>query len=749
MSRLLHCAMGQTQSRPDKGAVSPGKTMPTPQPPRHIKKKSLPVPENWKNNAEFNQISPVSDISNPSQFRGRLHHNNNNSAPVATGAVRANAGRRASKVCPKQPPPKKGAVPTPANFYFPEEDLPEDEDDTVSAASPVKKPKLPPPQPQPAALNRVPTATAAVPPTIHVGRPWMEIWKAKCVKAKHQLAACFQEPVVEAKKSERVSYPAERKASVPSQLQQSTNNKNKAYLQFDPVWKEDGGIISPGNGKDELAYVHRLSGTESGSSLDKSDNGKSKHQPPTKIPAVGTSVLERIQSLQQASGGSLSSNAFQASRLSVGTNNTSGSLSSGGTRMAESRVQQKQSKRDINPTQNQIENDRNSRHSSNSNPPQSKNVMIEQKAARVNNAEIFRTTSTDRTKTKRASIGRSFSSGSQDLEDGRRALIQAQVQRQIDAQKAGRVQRLRQQYQEQIHSEKQKSTKRRSRSVPARMSEDRSAGKRVSNPPPPELQKSLKRNELPQATTKGGQKGRSASVPRARPSLDGSALLHLSGWKNNKCYEKKEQPLPALLQVAGWKPQPTKMTAERPSLQPKPVKTVSATERPQAKKHSAAARLSEPSQTTLKEKPLQHTVETVEFLLNHSFASQPNLVERRRRKKHSGAHKRNSMVIHHSLNFLAQKLSESHWLKCSCRRTFDLMRTTWVALPNCRMVRSVTTIVANRHQLNLPLARALQRQVHCYPTKLSTMRIFCLQPIPLSLMHLDHPMGGVVTQFRR
>jgi len=68
--------MGQAQSLPEKKNSSCDATPAVAGPKKRVN--GLKVPTNWKNDADFNQISPISDISNPSQFRGRLHHNNNN-----------------------------------------------------------------------------------------------------------------------------------------------------------------------------------------------------------------------------------------------------------------------------------------------------------------------------------------------------------------------------------------------------------------------------------------------------------------------------------------------------------------------------------------------------------------------------------------------------------------------------------------------------------------------------------------------
>ena len=54
---FLYRTMGQSQSRPEE----------TPKKDR----KKLKAPAEWRNDVDFQVVSPMSDISNPSQFRGR------------------------------------------------------------------------------------------------------------------------------------------------------------------------------------------------------------------------------------------------------------------------------------------------------------------------------------------------------------------------------------------------------------------------------------------------------------------------------------------------------------------------------------------------------------------------------------------------------------------------------------------------------------------------------------------------------
>jgi len=492
--------MGQGQSRPQQKS---GDAKPAP-----VQKKpsDLKVPNNWKNDADFRQISPVSDISNPSQFRGRLHQKNAAAAGLPASANRTtNSSRRMSKVCPKQPPPKAGALPPPANFYFPDQHNEEEEDDT--------------PTPVPDILQK---------------RPWMALWKAKCAKAKQQMGQCFQsddkdDPRGRPLESRR--YSQRRQKEPPLQ-----SKKNDPYLQFRPVLKEDHGgmLMMPRSAENEADYVDRLAGTASESPISFEKEGKKEQDAfeyavalKGRAQSMGSTVMQRIQSLQQsasAAGSTTVTSSFLPNRLSMGTE-MSGSGSGGTIKHVKgsSTIERPAVKRTT------LE--------SHEVKPTSQRVSAKTHSKSDKNNEIFRPGHADDDH-KRASIERSNTSGSN--RDERRASIEEQMQRQIDVQ-TGRVQRLRQQYQDKVQTEKQKH---RSESVPARKSEMYSIPNK-ENQMPAQSKKSVPPNAA------AARKGRSVSAPKSRPSIDGSALLHLSGWNNNGG-GKKEAQLPALLKVAGW-----------------------------------------------------------------------------------------------------------------------------------------------------------------------------------------------------
>ena len=491
--------MGQGQSRPQQksGDANPA--------PVQKKKSDLKVPNNWKNDADFRQISPVSDISNPSQFRGRLHQKNAAAAGLPASANRTtNSSRRMSKVCPKQPPPKAGALPPPANFYFPDHHNEEEEDDT--------------PTPVPDILQK---------------RPWMALWKAKCAKAKQQMGQCFQsddkdDPRGPPLQSRR--YSQRREVEQPLQSQ-----KNDPYLQFRPVLKEDHGgmLMMPRSAEKEEAYVDRLSGTASESPISSEKEDKNEQSAPEyavtlkgRAHSMGTTVMQRIQALQQqsasAAGSTTVTSSFLPNRLSMGTE-FSGSGSGGTIKHVESSstVERPAVKRTLE---------------SHEVKPASQRVSATATSKSDKNNEIFRPGHADEhLDKKRASIERSNTSSSS--RDERRASIEEQMQRQIDVQ-TGRVQRLRQQYQDKVQ-------KHRSESVPTRKSEAYSIPAKENQMPAQSKKSAVPPNAA------AARKGRSASAPKSRPSIDGSALLHLSGWNNNGG-GKKEAQLPALLKVAGW-----------------------------------------------------------------------------------------------------------------------------------------------------------------------------------------------------
>ena len=177
--RRLESTMGQPQSKPKPTPVR-----------KH--KKSLKVPADWKNNADFQVVSPVSDISNPSQFRGRTQSHQ------LTTTVRRN---RTSKVYPKTRPPT--GLPPPQRFYFHGHDEPEQ------------------------------------PPT------GMRLFQAKCAKVKKMIGEClFQQPEEQQQHQiiKEVKVKPQRSPKIPKTIHQ-VPAQHDPYIQFDPDWKGTNGYV--------------------------------------------------------------------------------------------------------------------------------------------------------------------------------------------------------------------------------------------------------------------------------------------------------------------------------------------------------------------------------------------------------------------------------------------------------------------------------------------------------------------------
>lgn len=251
------------------------------------------MPVAWKNDADFLLVSPGSDLSNPSQFRGR-HRQQQQISAAATlpAAVPLCSVRRSrtSKVCPKQPPPptQRTHLPPPSRFYFPtgtpnrnrtadEEDYDDDDDNDKNNTNEAYKeePKNSmnknleekQQQKQQRPNDNNPIAADQVP---HPTRSLTNTWKAKCAKAKQQLGECWSSCATDDIQHQNNNHKMNDEASEPdrrlirhySQRQVAhdqiiadadaqsrsqkpneipSNNNHEPYLQleqFQPVWKE-------------------------------------------------------------------------------------------------------------------------------------------------------------------------------------------------------------------------------------------------------------------------------------------------------------------------------------------------------------------------------------------------------------------------------------------------------------------------------------------------------------------------------
>lgn len=571
--------MGQAQSVPAAAA--------TPRP----KKNELKVPSAWKNDGDFLQVSPVSDISNPSQFRGR--HTNHTSGAVMTVPASAVRRSRTSKVCPKQQPPTAGGahhLPPPTRFYF--QATAEDEDDNEAVDDKIE-------------ARVVSTEVDAVAPK---HRSLTATWSAKCAKARQQLGECFQ--------SKEEPMPEPHQVLRYSQRHNVPENRSKAYLQlqeFQPVWKEQSVEHECRNvhRHSKGACVQRLTAASSEDSspavgavvADDNSADRTALAAPTQLPSV-TNTTDEEESLPI--GRALSLTSKQNYRSSYST------LHSGGTGVSAG----------LQPTQNTHPNNSNSSKDTDLHRTLSSSSTVGSSTSGVttvlhqptNSAAVFRAQVPVATKSsviakqaeilrqasststrRRASVERSLKACSSDgNEDDRRRSIEENVQRQIDdaidqnlhkqQPIVSRVQRLRQKYQEELERMKAQPPPTRALRpaiiVPSHTTSDRySVPSKKNCAAPVETvvgSVAAKRHAIENrstsvpgrasdlATYNGKQKTypirvsmaasrRSVSAPRSRPSVDGSALLHLSGWNNRiVSSDAHVQPLPVLLSMAGW-----------------------------------------------------------------------------------------------------------------------------------------------------------------------------------------------------
>lgn len=609
--------MGQAQSLPEIAGRNPNVS------PLPLKKKTkLKVPSEWKNDADFLIVSPVSDISNPSQFRGR-HVQNNNVAAVSS--ARRN---RTSKVCSKQRPPTMG-LPPPKRFYFQGADPTEveGEDDAVIEHNVAQKVDI--------EQKRSLTAT----------------WKAKCTKAKQQFTECFQtklnevetEPHCTLRYSQRANHGKgkAKEADVEHQPQE-------AYLQleeFEPVWKEQSEENARRSQRTMLhsedAFVHRLAVTpeetpspcSSGNNMQKEPAVAAESTPPSignnptvdnsaaaapsHLPSVtATYTTGEHEDISPPTRRALSLSSGQAESVyqrSLSLRNSLESSTTGVTTV----LQQPRKNQILQSTQCTVSSTSTVYSSSSGvttvlqpqNAPASNgNNVFRPKiaSAGAKQAEIFRQSSSTSTR-QRASIGRASVSG---VSDVRRSTVQEQVQRQIDdaldlkQKPVSRVQRLRQQYQQELEKMAAGSSmvgqqqNRAIRAAPTRgidrysipTSDNRVQPHKTKQPESASIGVSVaeKRRVIENRASsvpgrvsdaaavydkpKGYQAKakstavmrRSISAPRSRPSVDGSALLHLTGWNSEIVRTGQNQHrLPVLLQVAGWQKNKIKVASSQ------------------------------------------------------------------------------------------------------------------------------------------------------------------------------------------
>lgn len=618
--------MGQTQSIPEPTA-GPVKRKKRQEPVRNSTKKKtddlFPLPDQWDDNAQFKVVSPASDISNPSQFRGRQYYLNNGNATsnttsknhlnMPTSSVRRS---RTSKVCPKQAPPKHTHLIQPANFYFGQEDNgsePSDEiddsHDTTEQIAPVSRPK----------------------------RGVVELWKAKCARAKQQFMECFQQPPEKSLKqrhfSQRANFQRVHSKDTTAlegqeQLEVANPESSDAYLQlsnmgdFKPVWKEQKYESDPIlQSHAEEAYIKRssLASSDSPPSHDPSSPSKllipdepdTALQAPDKFPSISESE-QCDESYSPVEGRALSLHSGSLHRQSIRSSTTKSSSSSsetGSTTIIQERPPVFRSTYSVD---NQGE--------------EFGNVVISKRAQLCLNPSSENVLSSDQLHIQDA-IQRQIDSTAQ-----RTAVGIECPQPSIEETKGlSRVQRLRMQYQQEIERKANKGRHvqvqgERSRvqsaqlpvttsnassfaSKPMTSKDDTNAKTLVGNIVIEKNGNSVTGYQQQKAdinymkTRSGSVPGRistsyayirstnmvtkaprtsisnasfnsrrSISAPRDRPSLDGPALLHLAGW--NQPWKSGDKKIPALLQVAGWN-EKTKNFTKRYSL---PAKTVNLTD---------------------------------------------------------------------------------------------------------------------------------------------------------------------------
>lgn len=449
----------------------------------------LKAPSEWRNDAEFEVVSPMSDLSNPSQFRGRqLNH------------TQSNRRNRTSKVYSKKKP--STGIPAPSRFYF----QPVESDTNENIAPDDTKPA------------------------------WLKSVQNKCTKAKNQLSDCFiqKEEIIpdHGNKVGRYDVEETKKAATLKPKKQSHNE----YLQFKPIVKES----HQHDLTDDVYLQHFMAS----SSLEES-------------------AKEPIQALTETTNSTLKGRALslESSKITLSKGSRKQSL---GTLSKESSIE----------------------------PASSHDNGIFRRPAEGKDCDPIVRTQTSESMRLRASISKTESI---DHNDQRRVSVGKQVQEQINqkAAKSTRVQRLRQQYQAELERLSSQTAKKgiehdryaisatdRSSSVPNRLSVENQVNNNneVVEKNSEELKKetlqkekskkeALKSEEPSNVTRKcdDGKNRRSVSAPRGRkagrPSIDGSALLHLAGLKAPPT--KPAQPMPVLLKMAGWQ---GKIQTQRPSL---------------------------------------------------------------------------------------------------------------------------------------------------------------------------------------
>jgi hypothetical protein len=589
---------------------------------------ALRVPSAWKNDADFLLISPASDLSNPSQFRGRLRHNAPPlpataktaaaaaAAPATQIPVSAVRRSRTSKVCPKQHPPASAVaaqrthLPPPTRFYFASTPnrYDNENDDAIHEQQAIPEHEALEPKP----MEQPPKRTLAA------------TWKAKCAKAKQQLGECWSDKEID-EPEHTVRHYSQREHS-NEQPVAAAGGTGPSFMppapylqleQFEPVWKEqleeipstnvDGTKKSLGkqpiaaNGAPAITPCAMQPGSKS--FVPPSLHGTDVLKVPAQLPSVTNSAYETGEESSGLAGRALSLNSH---RLSRGSYSTSTSASGVTTVLQEGRTPQvaNVNRRDSHNTKSTVVSTVLQNHNG-------KNAVFRNSSSQqqhgTKQAELLvgdrrRVASNDRPTAVLSAA-----------EHARRADIEQQVQQQIDAQfqaqTMSRVQRLRQQYQQELERMKvvqpplksapteEKRTSRNDRfSIPASnvseqpkldavetkrisVSEQRKVFEQRATSVPGRRSSEATYDRAPPAKQPQQQSStvaaptvarrRSVSAPKSRPSIDGSALLHLTGNWNSKIVVAKDtnrQHLPVLLKVAGWEKENQQVIGKRSSM---------------------------------------------------------------------------------------------------------------------------------------------------------------------------------------
>jgi hypothetical protein len=562
--------MGQASSVPV--VVAPADPKATPQP----KQKELKIPSAWKgsNQNEFVMISPQSDISNPSHFRGKKLHSTVNLAD--TSATMQRRAYRASKVCSKVPQPHTSAgVPIPSRFYFQAEGEDNDDDDNENAIQKKQTTK------KQSGVNPPPKKTKH--PTTNHPPPPMSKFAAKCIKAKQQLSECWKE-------RDEAAVPQEER--IVRHYSQRDHVKPSAAIpesNFQPVWKEAESYppVLPQKYKVPLDPV-QVAPKENEQKPDVISPSFTHDKPPI-VTSIRVSDIVRTFSQETAT-----STVLQKSTGSGSTNRSS---------VASTVLQ--------HPTAN----------AAIFRPLSSEPASQPQVKPSLSTSTDTSSSLPEGKAKKRASIEKQSRHSSEPSTQNRRSEISVHMQRQIDEQimvqnnhvpttQPSRVHRLRQQYQQEVEKKflivQEESRKQNDMEVTNKKSDRFSiprenilddvsrltvAEKRQVFESKPRHASVPKQRVSVQPTlhTKASTAAntRSVSAPRASQLLDGSALLMLAGsWE---VPQKKTAPattqLPVLLQMAGWKPAPepsrrSSLTNHRLSHASSQAKTKSATTKP-------------------------------------------------------------------------------------------------------------------------------------------------------------------------